>query len=117
MLAREEGHPVCSWHDFYAFDIYVFTKDDGFFLPVMESNALFSDAGLLYAWNRFVGRLDDCLDYPPSFPTAIPGELGLPPLEDNLCEGIVIKPLAPISLPDGSRVVIKKKNPAFGNAG
>ena len=113
----KKGIRYAPGHDFYAFDIYVFTGEDGFFLPVMEANALFSDAGLLYAWNRFVGRLDDCLDYPPSFPTAIPGELGLPPLEDNLCEGIVIKPLAPISLPDGSRVVIKKKNPAFGNAG
>lgn len=29
-------------HDFYAFDLYVFTKDGGFFLPVMEANALFS---------------------------------------------------------------------------
>lgn len=96
-------------HDFYAFDIYVFTEDGGFFLPILEANKLFSTAGLLYAWNRFVGLLDDCLAYPHVFPTAIPGELGLPPIGDNLCEGIVIKPLTPIYLPDGSRVAIKVK--------
>ena len=96
-------------YDFYAFDIYVFTDDGGYFLPVLEANTLFSTAGLLYAWNRFVGQLDDCLAYPHVFQTAIPGELGLPPIGDNLCEGIVIKPLTPIILPDGARVAIKVK--------
>ena len=100
-------------HDFYAFDIYVFTEGGGFFLPVLEANKLFSTAGLLYAWNRFIGPLDDCLAYPHVFPTSIPAELGLPPLADNLCEGIVIKPLTPIFLPDGSRVAVKVKNHAF----
>ena len=94
-------------HDFYAFDIYVFTDEGGYFLPVMEANALFSTAGLLYAWSRFVGPLDDCLAYPHVFQTSIPGELGLPPIGDNLCGGIVIKPLAPIVLPDGARVALK----------
>lgn len=97
---------------FYAFDIYVFTDGGGFFLPVIEANSLFSTAGLLYARNLFVGPLDDCLAYPCAFPTGIPAELGLPPLGDNLCEGIVIKPLDPLFLPDGSRVAVKVKNPA-----
>ena len=96
-------------HDFYAFDIYVFTRDGGFFLPVEEANALFSTAGLLYARNLFVGQLDKCLSYPCSFPTTIPVEFGLPPIGDNLCEGIVLKPLTPIVLPDGTRVAIKVK--------
>ena len=98
-------------YDFYAFDIYVFTAHGGFFLPVMEANTLFSTAGLLYARNLFVGPLDDCLAYPHVFPTWLPAELVLPPLEDNLCAGIVLKPLDPIVLPDGRRVAIKVKNP------
>jgi len=101
-------------HDFYAFDIYVFTRNGDYFLPVMEASSLFSTAGLLYARNLFVGLLDDCLAYPCAFPTHIPSELGLPPLDDNLCEGIVIKPLNPILLPDGTRVAIKKKSTANG---
>ena len=97
-------------YDFYAFDVYVFTKEGGFFLPVQEANALFSTAGLLYARNLYVGSLDKCLTYPCFFPTTIPAEYGLPPINNNTCEGIVIKPLAPILLPDGSRVAVKKKN-------
>ena len=96
-------------HDFYAFDIYVFTKDGGFFLPVEGANALFSTAGLIYARNLFVGPLDKCLSYPCSFQTTLPVEFGLPPIEDNPCEGIVLKPLHPIILPDGSRVAVKVK--------
>ena len=105
----QKGIWYAPGHDFYAFDIYVFTEKGGFFLPVIEANTLFATAGLLYAWNRFVGLLEDCLAYPHAFPTAIPGELGLPPINDNLCEGIVLKPLVPIFLPDGSRVAIKVK--------
>ena len=105
----QKGIWYAPGHDFYAFDIYVFTRDGGFFLPVVEANALFSPAGLLYARNLFIGPLDDCLDYPSAFPSWIPAELGLPPLPGNLCEGIVLKPLTPVLLPDGSRVAIKVK--------
>ncbi|MBQ3766435.1 MAG: hypothetical protein II874_06850 [Bacteroidales bacterium] len=100
-------------HDFYAFDIYVFTKDGGFFLPVREAIDLFAAAGFHYAHNLFTGTLDECLAYPCDFPTTIPPEYGLPSLENNLCEGIVIKPLRPLVLPDGSRIAVKVKNPAF----
>ena len=105
----QKGTWYAPGHDFYAFDIYVFTKGGGFFLPVLEANRLFSTVGLIYAWNRFIGLLDDCLSYPHVFPTSIPVDLDIPPIEDNLCEGIVIKPLDPIILPDGSRVAIKVK--------
>ena len=105
----QKGVWYAPGHDFYAFDIYVFTKGGGFFLPVLEANRLFSTVGLIYAWNRFIGLLDDCLSYPHVFPTSIPVDLDIPPIEDNLCEGIVIKPLDPIILPDGSRVAIKVK--------
>jgi len=107
----QQGVWYSPGYGFYAFDIYVFTREGGFFLPVDEANTLFSTAGLLYARNLFVGLLDDCLAYPCAFPTGIPAELGLPSLEGNLCEGIVIKPLDPVLLPDGNRVAVKKKNP------
>lgn len=96
-------------YDFYAFDIYVFTKSGGFFLPVPEANALFSTAGFLYARSLFVGPLEDCLAYPAAFQTTIPPELELPLLQDNRCEGIVLKPLTPVVLSDGTRMAVKKK--------
>lgn len=98
-------------HDFYAFDIYVFTEDGGYFLPVGDVCRLCSTAGLLYARTLFTGTLSDCLSYPMPFPTRIPAELGLPPLPGNLCEGIVLKPLDPILLPDGTRIAVKVKRP------
>lgn len=113
--ARPELKPVRNgvWYspeyDFYAFDIFVFTDGGGFFLPVEEANALFSVAGLLYARNLFTGPLDDCLAFPCAFPTRLPAERGLPPLAGNLCEGIVLKPLVPVELADGSRVAVKVK--------
>jgi Rnl2 family RNA ligase len=97
-------------YDFYAFDIYVFTgQDEGFFLPVIEANTLFSSAGLIYARNLFVGSLEECLSYPCAFQTVIPMELGLPSIENNLSEGVIIKPLSPVHLHDGSRVAVKVK--------
>ena len=107
----QRGIWYCPGHDFYAFDLYVFTKGGGFFLPVREATRLFSTAGLLYARNLFTGTLEECLAHPCAFPTTLPGEFGLPPLEDNRCEGIVLKPLDPVLLPDGSRVAVKVKRP------
>ena len=45
--------------DFYAFDIYVFTREGGFFLPTDEANTLFSTAGLLYSRSLFAALLRD----------------------------------------------------------
>lgn len=47
--------------DFYAFDIYVFTAEGGFFLPADEANALFSTAGLLYSRSLFADLLEGVL--------------------------------------------------------
>ena len=109
----QQGVHYAPGYDFYAFDLYVFTPEGGFFLPVAEATALFSAAGFLYARNLYIGRLDDCLNYPCVFPTTLPTELFLPSLEGNFCEGIIIKPLVPVLLGDGTRICIKKKNPAF----
>lgn len=109
----QQGIWYCPGHEFYAFDIYVFTESGGHFLPVREVARLCSTAGLLYARSLFVGPLDACLGYPCVFPTGIPAELGLPAIGSNNCEGIVLKPLDPILLPDGTRIAVKVKNPAF----
>ena len=103
----QQGAWYCPGYDFYAFDIYVFMADGGFFLPVREADALFSVAGFLYARTLYTGTLEECLAFPCDFPTRIPVELGLPPLPDNPCEGIVLKPLDPVILEDGSRVAVK----------
>ena len=100
-------------HEFYGFDIYVFTKDGGYYLSVDETNALFEAEGFFYARSLFTGSLDDCLKHPNQFQSKIAEWLGLPAIEDNVCEGIVIRPVTPCYLRTGSRALIKSKNEKF----
>jgi Rnl2 family RNA ligase len=57
--------------------------------------------------------LKDALKYPNAFQSTIPRGLGLPDIEDNICEGVVIRPVVPMYLRNGSRVLIKSKNERF----
>jgi Rnl2 family RNA ligase len=94
---------------FYAFDIRV----NGRFLTVDEANRLFEAAGMFYAKPLLRGTFDECLKHPNKFPSKISQWLGLPPLEDNIAEGIVIKPVNPEFLQIGERVILKSKNEKF----
>lgn len=100
-------------HEFYGFDIYVFAKDGGFYLTVEQAEILFESEGFFYAKSLFKGTLDECLAYPNEFQSKIPEWLGYPAIEDNICEGIVIRPISPQYLRTGSRILIKNKNARF----
>lgn len=100
-------------HEFYGFDIYVTGAETGRYLPVDETERFFEEGGLFYAKTLFRGVLDECLEYPDDFPSRIAGWLGLPPIEDNICEGIVIRPVEPTYLNNGSRLLLKSKNSKF----
>lgn len=109
----QKGICYCPGHGFYGFDIYLQTADGGRFLDVEHTNALFENHGFFYARTLFSGTLDECLAHPNAFITHIPEWLGLPPIEDNICEGIVIRPVVPLFLRSGNRVLIKSKNERF----
>jgi Rnl2 family RNA ligase len=100
-------------HDFYGFDIYLCTNNGARFLPVAEVNELFESEGFFYARTLFQGTLDECMKYPNKFQSKIAEWLGLPAIDDNICEGIVIRPVTPMYLKRGSRVLIKSKNERF----
>ena len=100
-------------HEFYGFDIYVINDDGGRYLPVDEVNELFDKHGFFYARTLFKGTLGECLKYPNAFQNKIAEWLGFPAIEDNICEGIVIRPVVPMYLRNGSRVLIKSKNERF----
>lgn len=75
----------------------LFTKFEIPFLPILK-----------------IGSLESCLEYPNSFQTRVPEMLGLPKIEDNICEGVVIEPYEQaIILPTGSRLILKNKNEKF----
>lgn len=94
---------------FYAFDIRV----DGKFLSVDEANRLFEAVGMFYAKPLLRGTFEECLNHPDNFPSRVSQWLGLPPIEDNITEGIVIKPVEAKFLKVGERVIMKSKNEKF----
>lgn len=113
MSLIQKGVCYSPEHEFYGFDIYVFTDSDGQYLPVDEVNELFESCGFFYAKSLFRGELNDCLKQSNAFQSKIAGWLGLPTIEDNICEGVVIRPVKPCYLRNGSRVLIKSKNERF----
>ena len=100
-------------HEFYGFDIFLVGDEGGRYLPVDEVNGLFEKHGFFYARTLFKGTLSECLRHPNAFQSKIAEWLGLPAIDDNICEGIVIRPVVPMYLRNGSRVLIKSKNERF----
>ena len=109
----QKGVCYTPGHEFNGFDIYLFSDDKGRYLPVDEVNDLFEANGFFYAKTLFRGTLAECLKYPNAFQSKIAEWLGLPAIDDNICEGIVIRPVVPMYLKNGSRVLIKSKNERF----
>lgn len=94
---------------FLAFDI----KLDGHYVNTPTFNQVCSDTSFPFLKPLFVGSFWDCLSYDINFQSTVPSIYGLPPVEDNLCEGVVIKPHEPKFFHTGARVILKKKNEKF----
>ncbi|MCL2041550.1 MAG: RNA ligase, Rnl2 family [Bacteroidales bacterium] len=109
----QKGVFYCPQHEFYAFDLYVNTENSGRYLTVDEANAFFERGDFFYAKSLFRGTLAECLKHPNSAPSMIAIWMGLPPLDDNVCEGIVIRPAETTYLSNGARVLLKNKNARF----
>ena len=99
---------------FYAFDILLVTDwtKEPYFLNTVICESLFDQSGFFFAKTLFEGNLDDCLKYPNDNPTTIPKQFGLPEIEGNVMEGVVIKPVVPAFIGD-HRVILKNKNDKF----
>lgn len=95
--------------EFYAFDI----RMDGLYLNYDKAVFLFEKYNVFHAKIIFRGSFEDCLQYSNDYETNIPQWLGLPPIEGNITEGNVIKPIEPCFFNSGERVILKNKNPKF----
>jgi Rnl2 family RNA ligase len=105
----------CPDIDFFPFDIYVRLNDEEHF-PVDHDvfEEIVQEAGFeVFAKALFVGSFEECLDYPNAYPDPIHKFYGLPEIDDNICEGNVLKPLKACCEPSGSRVILKTKNERF----
>jgi Rnl2 family RNA ligase len=94
-------------NEFYAFDILI---NGNQYLDTDTINELFEATGIFYAKTLFRGPLEECLKYPNKFQSQISGWLHLPQFEDNVCEGVVIRPVEPCFFGNNARVMLKNKN-------
>ena len=102
----QKGIFYAPHNDFYAIDMTLdgHLQDIDTFVKYMEQG------GFLYAKTIFRGSLQDCLSYPNKFQSQIYKWLDLPEIEDNCCEGTVIKPVKPAFFRNTERVILKNKN-------
>lgn len=107
--AVQKGVYYCPEQRLYLFDI----RHGGTYVDPEVSEKIFSEHNILYAKTLFRGTLQECLEYPNEYQSTIPEDLGLPPIEDNVCEGNVIKPAKALYFPNGERIIIKNKNKKF----
>lgn len=95
--------------EFIGFDITV----NGLYLNVSKVNSLFDRFGIPFSETLFMGSLEDCLKHSNEFQSTIPALKGLPEIKNNICEGVVIRPLKPLFLWSKERLIIKNKNEKF----
>jgi len=101
----QAGIHYSPFNEFYVFDMML---DDEYVNYNIAEEAL-AEYSFLYAQILWAGTLEECLQYSNEFQTGIPTQLGLPPIEGNTCEGVVIKPNI-ASFMGHSRVILKNKN-------
>lgn len=103
----QKGIQYAPYNEFYGFDI----KLNGItYLDTDVVNQIFEETGFFYAKVLFQGSLEDALRFPNVFDSKIPAWLGLPELENNRCEGTIIKTLKTRYFGNGARVILKNKN-------
>lgn len=113
----QKGLYYAPCQSFYGFDIAIVykspEKEGRFWLNPDEMADVFEKNNIFYSKSLFRGTLDECLEFNNAFQSNIPTWLGLPPIEDNICEGVVFKPMMPYFFNNGDRILLKNKNERF----
>ncbi len=103
----QKGIEYAPYNEFYGFDIKL---NGTTYLDTDLANQIFEETGFFYAKVLFQGTLEEALKFPNAFDSKIPAWLGLPEIEDNRCEGTIIKTLKTRYFGNGARVIVKNKN-------
>lgn len=115
----QKGLYYAPYQSFYGFDIALVhgngTDQNGYrtWLTPDQEEDVYKKNDIFHAKSLFIGTLEECLSFNNTFQSHIPEWLGLPPIEDNICEGVVIKPMIPQFFNNGDRIVLKNKNARF----
>ena len=110
---RIDYHPDNMW---VPFDI-VIRNEDNTIVDVFHQTDVYrycKDVGLPYPIIKYYGTFDDCLAYQNDFIDDTGHILwGLPLIDGNIAEGVVIKPNKALWFNNGERVIFKNKNDKF----
>lgn len=100
---------------FCAFDIAVEPTSNGkrYYLDYAQAITYFQEFDIFYALPLFKGKLNKALEYNTRVNSIIPSQLNLPELDNNLIEGVVIKPTENMITEAGFRPILKIKNEEF----
>jgi len=104
--------------EFCAFDIAFEIQGVKQYLDYEKALVYFEKFGLFYAKPLFIGKFNEVLNFGLRINSTLPRLLQLPEIENNLIEGVVIKPLKHNKLKNVAvRPIIKLKNPEFDEDG
>jgi len=113
-LRVQKGIQYSKYINVVFFDL----KIDDKFIAYKEAIEIFKEFKIPYLEPLKIGTLEEVLEYPNDFDSMIPLLNGLPIVENNTCEGTVIKPFeGDYTTNGGSRVIIKNKNKKFSEKG
>jgi Rnl2 family RNA ligase len=113
----QKGIEYIPFTDFIVFDIYVVDNEKENFLNWNFLKKVAEKTGFNVVPELFIGTFEECINYPNFFPSKIPEMYGLESKEDNIAEGIVLKPIEPLFFKTGERVILKSKNEKFKEKG
>ncbi|MDO3425911.1 RNA ligase family protein [Chryseobacterium sp. APV1] len=101
--------------EFCAFDIAIETdgSDSKYYLNYESSVAYFNEFELFHAKPLLIGKFNEATNFNIRINSSVPKEFNLPELQNNLIEGVVIKPFDQKDHAVFSRPIIKLKNPEF----
>lgn len=101
--------------EFCAFDIAIETNgsDSKYYLDYETSVAYFKQFEIFYAQPLLIGKFNEAMNFNIRMNSSIPKEFNLPELQENLIEGVVIKPFNQTDNTLFSRPIVKLKNPEF----
>lgn len=109
---RVSYHPNNVW---IPFDIIIrdIENTNLYVFGPFEAKEILKEVDLPYTIILFQGTFNDCLNFPNTFIDPIGSKLfGLPEIENNITEGVVIKPIKPAWV-GNERVILKNKNEKF----
>jgi len=113
----QKGIWYCAEVEFFPFDIYIVGDERKGYLDFDQVLEIVKEAKFrIHVQPIMIGEFEELIKFDvDTFESRVPKELGLPLLEGNIAEGVVIRPIKEKKWPDGGgiRLMLKKKSKNF----